>query len=742
MRLKSLLAALFLLAAVPANAGELLRNGHFTALDGWWATSNLKMTGGHGKLCVDVPGGTANPWDAIVGQDGLRIAAGSFYRLSLTLSGTPEGPVSAQLQLPQPPYTALVQDTTPAGAKAERRLEFTARSDVPKAQLSIQLGGNPTPWRFCLHQASLRDDLPPPAGPAATGPRLKVNQLGYLPGGPKRATLVSTADAPVDFTLRDASGATVFTGAGQPLGIDHASGLNVQVLDFTSFPGTGKDFTLAADGDTSYPFAIADGLYAPLRHDAFSFFYPMRSGIAIDGTIAGADYARDAGHLGRPGGEGPNQGDFAVPCKPAQPLPEEPDWDCTYVQDATGGWYDAGDQGKYVVNGAVSAAQLLFAYETDLAAGGSGLGDRSLAIPEAGNGVSDALDEVRWELDWMLKMIVPAGQPLAGMLHHKLSDDQWTGIPTLPADDPRPRELHPPTTAATLDFAAVAAMASRLYAPGDTVYAATLLAAARTAYDAARRNPDRYATGGGYDDRDARDEFFWAAAELYLTTGDATYRADLEASPGWNAELYVQDGFSWQQVAPFAALELARHADRLDAAATAHWRAALQAGADKLLALQQAEPFGLAYTPSDGTYAWGSNAQILANAQVLATAADILGTPAYRAAAIESMDYILGRNGIGQSYVTGYGTKFSQNQHSRWFAHARDSRLPHPPHGALAGGANSALQDPVMQSRFGAMPCAPQLCYVDDIDAYSVNEIAINWNAGLAAMATWLALQR
>ena len=128
-------------------------------------------------------------------------------------------------------------------------------------------------------------------------------------------------------------------------------------------------------------------------------------------------------------------------------------------------------------------------------------------------------------------------------------------------------------------------------------------------------------------------------------------------------------------------------------------------------------------------------------ALVLATAYDLSGDARYRDAAIESMDYILGRNAINQSYITGYGQKFSQNQHSSWMAPSLDPALPPPLPGTLAGGPNSSIEDEFSAALFAERGCAPQACYVDNIAAWSVNELAINWQAALAQFAAWLADQ-
>src|SRR6185436_6497652 len=136
---------------------------------------------------------------------------------------------------------------------------------------------------------------------------------------------------------------------------------------------------------------------------------------------------------------------------------------------------------KYVVNGGISTWELLNEYERS-----ASVRKVSLSIPESGNRTPDILDEASWELNFMLSMPVPAGKPYAGMAHHKIHDQNWTGLPLLPSQDPQPRELHPVSTAATLNLAAVAAQAARIYRPYDAAFAKRALTAARTAYTAAK----------------------------------------------------------------------------------------------------------------------------------------------------------------------------------------------------------------------------------------------------------------
>ncbi|MBA6435861.1 glycoside hydrolase family 9 protein [Streptomyces sp. GMR22] len=559
---------------------------------------------------------------------------------------------------------------------------------------------------------------------------VQVNQLGYLPDGPKRATVVSASTTALPWQLRDAAGRTAASGTTTVRGADTASGQSAHLVDFSSYRGTGTGYTLTVDGRTSHPFDLRANLYDGLRADAMSFFYQQRSGIPIEASLAGAAHARPAGHLG----VAPNRGDTAVPCVSGV---------CDYTRDVRGGWYDAGDQGKYVVNGGLAVWQLVNSFERAKRTGhAAALGDSTLRVPERGNGVPDVLDEARWELEFLMRMQIPEGKPRAGMAFHKVHDAAWTGLPTRPEQDAEPRELHAPSTAATLNLAAAAAQCARVYAPYDAAFAARCLDSARRAWTAARANPGVLApatdsTGGGaYDDSEVGDEFYWAAAELYATTGEAGYRDAVTSSPYHTAsDVFAPAGFSWQATGPLGRLVLATVPNGLPAADLARVRASVVSAADAQLNTMAGQGYAVPL-PADG-YVWGSNGQVANNGTVLAVAYELTKQRKYRAGALETLDYLLGRNALGQSYVTGYGERASQNQHHRFWAHQYDASLPNPPAGSIAGGANSGLQDPVAQEKLPG--CAPAACYIDDIGSYSTNEVAINWNAPLAWLAAFAA---
>ncbi|MFY1620624.1 glycoside hydrolase family 9 protein [Micromonospora sp. WMMD736] len=722
----------------PPDAPEQIDNGDFSAgVSPWFSygTDSLGVT--DGQLCAAVPGGLANPWDAGIGQDGVPLIAGAEYTLGFDITATPGTAVKAVLQLGSAPYTTYAAVDAAATGTAQRvESTFTVPDDNQNAQLIFQVGGSAQAQTICLDDVSLRGGEPPAPYEPDTGPRVRVNQVGYLPGGPKNATVVTEATTPLPWQLRSAAGAVLASGTTTARGVDAASGQNVQTVDFSSYRTPGAGLTLTVDGETSHPFDISGNLYKQLRSDSLQFFYAQRSGIAIDGDLIGDEYARPAGHLG----VAPNQGDTSVPCQPGV---------CDYSLDVRGGWYDAGDHGKYVVNGGIATYQLLNTFErTKTAAtanGGAGLADSTLRVPERGNGVPDILDEARWELEFLLRMQVPAGKPLAGMVHHKIHDKNWTGLPLAPQDDPQPRELHPPSTAATLNMAATAAQCARLFAPYDAAFASRCGTAAKTAYAAAKAHPAVYASptdgtgGGAYDDSNVTDEFYWAAAELYLTTGAQTYLTDLTASPHHTGNVFDPRGFGWQSVAALGRLDLATVPNGLPAADLTRVRASVTTAADAYLAELRQQAYGLPMPGDADSYFWGANSSIINNAVVLATAFDLTRDARYRDGAVQAMDYILGRNALNISYVTGWGEHAAQNQHSRIFGHQLDANLPRPPAGSLAGGANAALQDPFVAQLLAG--CKPMFCYVDDINSYSTNEVAINWNSALAWISSFLADQ-
>ncbi|HSK95934.1 MAG TPA: glycoside hydrolase family 9 protein [Euzebyales bacterium] len=787
--------------AIAQEPPNQVTNGSFDdGFTGWTAyPGEPQIVDGWG--CITVPAGTGAYGAGIL--QNVALEAGESYELSFSarlLEGTP-GPLRTVVQLPRDPWTQYLPEQAIAGQLSTEPTDFsfsfTASATLDDAELAVvqQIGTNSGPYTVCVDNVSLAGGSPVPPYEPETGPRVRVNHVGYARYGPKNATLVTEATGALPWQLLDGDGDVVANGSTTPRGLDPSAGLHVHTIDFGDVTAAGDGYTLVADGETSFAFQIGmSDVYERLRIDALNYYYPARSGIETLDTddlapadIGGDSYARPAGHVSSPlpAGDGqrgpdaippdasPNLGDYDVPCQSIENQTDdagnnyygEP-WSCPegYRRDVVGGWYDAGDHGKYVVNGGISVYQLMNAYERSRVARSAdrgALADGTLAIPERDNGVPDVLDEARWELEFLLRMQVPARSApftiggeqvdLSGMAHHKIHDEGWTGLPLMPHLDPQVRSLHRPSTAATLNLSATAAQGARLFARYDRRFSARLLHAARTAWEAANEHPDLYAPaadggegGGPYNDDDVSDEFYWAAAELFLTTGRREFRNAVLSSLHHTGDVFPDGGFSWGDVAALGRLDLALIPNGIPDRSRVR-RSVLEA-ADELVTLQRSQPFGQVYAGDEhGEYVWGSNSQILNNMVVLGAAYDIRPSDRYLDAVFESMDYLLGRNALNWSYVTGYGEPDfnSVNQHSRWWADQLDPSLPNPPPGSVSGGPNSleGTWDPTISSLYPNADCPPQRCHVDHIQSWSTNEITVNWNSALSWVASFVADQ-
>jgi endoglucanase len=549
-----------------------------------------------------------------------------------------------------------------------------------------------------------------------------VNQAGYFTRGAKIASYSKATKDQLDWWLIDPKTMLTVAGGKTSPGVDDPlSGDTVHAVDFSSFSKEGS-YVLIVDNKESSVFRIANDIMGGLAKDSLEYFYRDRSGLELLPEYAGKLWARPAGHLS----------DAKTPVfgKVAD------------MVDGLGGWYDAGDYGKYVVNGGIAVWTLQDAYERNPSA----FKDGDQAIPENRNGFPDILDEARWELAFMLHMQIPSGQELAGMAYHKLHDLNWSGVPSpLPENFEGERYAYEPSTAATLNLSACAAQASRLWRSLDPSFAAACLAAAKAAWKAALANPSLIAGnvpgsgGGNYDDPTVSDDFYWAAAELFATTGDKEYLDYIKASPYFAAfpglEAKAASSMSWGDTAGLGTLSLALAKGALPQAESDRLRAQIASTADRYLKTEAANGYGV---PLDKAgYVWGSSSLVLNNALILALAYDFTGKEPYRKGVVAAMDYILGRNSLNKSFVSGYGADPLSNPHHRLWANDPESGYPVPPPGLLAGGPNASIQDPAMEKeKLIDRPIAKR--YLDSIESFATNEIAINWNAPLVWISSWL----
>lgn len=537
------------------------------------------------------------------------------------------------------------------------------------------------------------------------------NQLGFLPSAAKWAVLPDVEAA--QFSLVEtSSGQTVWQGKLSEPALWPASQTRVRLADFSAWTQAGQ-YRLRVPGQPDSPaFQIGPEVYAAVSAAALKAFYFNRASIELKPEHAGP-WARPAGH---PDLTVKVHASAAGPARKEGGLIASPK-----------GWYDAGDYNKYIVNSGITVYTLLAAYEHFP----QFFKAQRLNIPESGQGLPDVLAEALWNLEWMLGMQDPSD----GGVYHKLSNKGFDGT-VMPHQAQAERYVVQKSTAATLDFAAVMATASRVFAgfeaqrPG---LSRRMLAAARRAWQWAQAHPDQVYRQpadihtGDYGDAVLSDEFAWAAAELFISTRDPSYYRALKAP---SLDVGVP---SWGDVKGLAWVSLAQHRARLPAVADqALIRARIRSQADALLKAWRESAYRISLQRED--IHWGSNSVALNQALMLIQDYRLDGRRESLDAAQALFDYVLGRNALGLSMVTGFGVHAARHPHHRP-SEADGVEAPVP--GFLVGGPNPGQEDAA------GCPVAyasrePALSYLDHYCSYASNEVAINWNAPLVYVAAAL----
>ena len=546
--------------------------------------------------------------------------------------------------------------------------------------------------------------LPPtfaqaPLSSTHTAPPILLNQLGYLPNHTKIATVLSTRlpQSATTFRVLAVNNSIAHEGHLTTPTLEPASGDTTTQADFSTLTAPGN-YRLEIANTLSDPFQISPTVYADALRLTTRAFYGQRCGCAVD---LGNGYHHPACHL---------DGAFDPTSGRSGPVPN------------AGGWHDAGDYGRYVVNSGITTATLLYAWELYPEA----LRTLHLDIPESGHAVPDFLAEIRWNLTWMLSL-----QDTDGGVWHKQTSPHFCAF-ILPQDDHLASQIIGTgaapykSTAATADLAAVAAIAARVYQPFDPAFATRCLTAARNAWTWAQqhpsisfKNPPTVSTGE-YGDPHCSDELLWASAELFRTAHDPQ---DETAFLNYlkpllpNLKITVP---SWNNV---ASLGLWTYALTTSNPTTDAIQQATQTAAAELVARTQTSGYGTTLSIAD--YHWGSNSNAGNQSLLLLIANHFQPDPTTRNAALSNLHYLLGRNCFGVSWVTHVGHRPFQHPHHR--PSAADN-IPAPWPGLLSGGPNAHGGDVVAD----ALPKAPPMrMWLDDQRAYSMNEIAINWNAPL-----------
>lgn len=511
-------------------------------------------------------------------------------------------------------------------------------------------------------------------------PSIVTNQIGYQPQSEKIAVFRDVTDE-TTFSVVDAdTNEIVLTGDLYGEKSNTSSDETDWFGDFSSITEPGTYYITCGDLDDSYSFEIADNVYNNVLNDSVKMLYLQRCGTEIKDDAFGHTACHDT--LAQVYGTNDKI-------------------------DVSGGWHDAGDYGRYVVPGAKAVADLLYAYAANPELYGDDLG-----IPESGNDIPDILDEVRYELEWMLKM-----QDKSGGVYHKVTCANFPGY-VMPEYEMAPLIVTPISTTATADFCASMAMAYEFYYEIDTAFAEKCLEAAKQAWAFLEENPNMIfknpedITTGDYGDSSDKDERYWAAAQMYRATREEVYLTALK-------NMTVRTGMDWTTVGDYGNIAIVTM-EGIDETYDVYTKAknAIVSEATKFASTTNNNAYGVAIS----SFNWGSNMTVANAGVILGLAYQLTGEDTYKIASASNLNYLLGRNPNGVCYVTGYGTVSPQNPHHRPSMAKKQAMK-----GMLVGGVNSNLEDSAAKAYLINTPSAKR--YVDHSESYSTNEITIYWNS-------------
>lgn len=525
------------------------------------------------------------------------------------------------------------------------------------------------------------------------------NQVGFITNGLKQFVVVDGIDKVC--TLKDSKGNVVFSDTISKAQPWKPAGQDASLIDFSELktPGTYKIFI--DNEEVGHPVVISDNALESVTKGSLKFFYFQRASTALDAKYAG-EYARAAGHP-----------DTAVMYH------ESTGHDVSLGETfkAPKGWYDAGDYGKYIVNSGISTYTLMQLYQQNKAY----FDTLNLNIPESGNKVPDILDEIRWNLDWMLAM-----QDKDGGVFHKLTTKQFAGM-VMPEKATAQRYAIGKGVEASWNFAGVMALAADIYSPYDKKFADSCAKAAEKARTWAYDNPQAFfeqprgVGTGSYTNAIVWTINHWANAELYRISGAKIFADSLHTLSINSNDASLQ---GWANDIMLMAFTIATNPKVFEKADVDTAKAMIFKLADGYVASLNNNGYGVALDTWD--FNWGSNGTASNKGMVLIHAYILSKDKKYLDAAMGIADYILGRNPLDLSYLTGFGVNQVMNPHHR---PSQADGIEAPVPGMIAGGPNAGAND---CAKAYVDNSAPAKSYYDNSCSYATNEVAINWNAPFA----------
>lgn len=541
---------------------------------------------------------------------------------------------------------------------------------------------------------------------------IHVDQVGYLTNYKKIAMVSAEVEDGTAFRLVDAkTGKIVFTGELSAARYNPMSDENIRNADFSSFKTAGT-YRLWVGGLESYEFKIGDNVYAVETVQNLRSFTLSRCNNPLSDSITGLVIKQ--GH--------PQDKSAILHFSDGLNRKGE-------RFDVSGGWYDAGDYGKYTTTAAIASAELLMAYEANPSHFTKGQLHFPKGVKAAGN-LPDLLSEVKYELDWMQKM-----QRADGSTFHKVAGAQWPGFDITPDTDTQDRYIFNTCSAASAMYGAALAIAARVYQPYDKAYAQQLLSNAKKVWAYLERTPESvYRTyeghdggSGPYNDENDIQERVWLAAELFKTTGDKVYEDYLKTQPVMTEK---PGFFSWDDTLALAQFSYATN-ENADKNFQARVKRAFLSYADDIVTKIAEDGYRCALAQDE--YTWASTKNDLTMGDILLMANQISPRTEYVEGALDQIHYMFGRNALNRSFMTGAGANPPEHPHNR----IHESTGAYVP-GLIVGGPNFVSGGDPDQTKYlesGNIP--PAKAYIDVLGSWSTNEYAIDYTASASYALAW-----
>lgn len=675
------------------HGAELLSNGNFSSGSAYWhldqfsgasaTLMSLPTSGpdGSNALRITVTNAGTQSWHVQFLQTGLAITTGQTYLLSFFAKTEDSLEPSVAIQQHYDPWGNVSPLYKPALTNEWQLFtyEFTADSNDDNLRLNFGDLGLTT-GSIELARVSVMT----PDGRGETEPAIHVNQLGYLPLEEKRAVIVNM-DGEFDLVC-DSNDQIVYSGSTVFVKDDCLiSGDWVNYADFSevNIPGI---YHIECNDVNSPSFVIGEDVYQDVKYALLKGLYFQRCGLALLPEYAG-QWSHEVCH------------DF-----PGQIYVDENNAGAD--KWAQGGWHDAGDYNRYTTPAAVTLGHMMLLHEMYPSAYGD-----DVNIPETGNELSDLLDEIRWGLEWIVKM-----QDVSdGGVYHNLSKRWFAGF-IMPEDDLGQMLFYPKSSHAAGDLAAVCAWGARLFAPIDPPFADELQLAAELAWNWLVTTPGPDNVGHGYGDWSYLDEQYWAAVQLYALTGDMQYHDFIV-----NNHDAAPKGYGWQTVGTLGDVGyLMLPSEMQDKELKNVIAQRLTVRANFVLNVRNADAYSIGLLVSD--YVWGSNLGVGTKAMDLLVENYFNPSADWVTAAYDHLHYLLGRNAVGTSFVSGYGTLAMRHPHHR---PSEADGVDDPVPGLVSGGPNRYPSDSAADLVAGNPPAKS---WIDVVESYSMNEITTYWN--------------